>query len=542
MDKALNMGKSSATGSFYLLIGVVGSTVIMALGTFVLGWLLSRDELGLYGVALIPSSMINFFRDWGVNSAMIKQIAGLRAANKEAEIHDVIVSGVIFEIVSGAALSALCFAVADVLASFLQMPASSTLISIMSLSIFAGAILAAANAVFVGFERMKLSSFTSIFSAVTKTALGPLLVILNFGVLGAVIGSAVSVVAGAAAGIIIVYFVMFKPIQKSKVSMGEISRNLRSMLRYGIPLTISNTVVGVLPLIFAFVMAPIAKESLMGDYYAASYFTVLLTFFTIPISTALFPAFAKVNPKDEPELLKRVFSSSVKYTSVLVVPATMVIMALANPIVNTLWPQKFPYAPLFLALSVIINLYVVVGYISLGTFLTGVGETGFLMKQGGLSLLVSLPFVFFLIPFFGATNPSLAVVVAILGILLSALPSMVWGLYWVWKRFGVKADFLGSAKIFAASSIAAIATFLFLYIFPAAAWITLVSGFAVFMLIYLAGAPLIGAVSQTDVDNLRAMFSNLGLVSKLLEIPLKFVEIPLQLRRRQGLNKKKQIL
>jgi hypothetical protein len=30
MDKALQMGKSSTAGSFYLLIGVVASTVIMA--------------------------------------------------------------------------------------------------------------------------------------------------------------------------------------------------------------------------------------------------------------------------------------------------------------------------------------------------------------------------------------------------------------------------------------------------------------------------------------------------------------------------------
>ena len=100
MDKALEMGKSSATGSFHLLIGVAGSTVIMAIGTLILAGLLPVNEVGLYGMALIPSTIINFFRDWGVNSALTQKIAGLRAAGRDSEIHDVMLSGIIFEIIT----------------------------------------------------------------------------------------------------------------------------------------------------------------------------------------------------------------------------------------------------------------------------------------------------------------------------------------------------------------------------------------------------------------------------------------------------------
>ena len=65
MEKAFEMGKSSARGSFHLLIGVVTSTVIMAVGGIVLTRLMSPAEYGLYGVALIPSHMMMLFRDWG---------------------------------------------------------------------------------------------------------------------------------------------------------------------------------------------------------------------------------------------------------------------------------------------------------------------------------------------------------------------------------------------------------------------------------------------------------------------------------------------
>ena len=45
MDKAFEMGKSSATGSFYLLIGVALSTIIMAVGTLVIASMLHPDQV-----------------------------------------------------------------------------------------------------------------------------------------------------------------------------------------------------------------------------------------------------------------------------------------------------------------------------------------------------------------------------------------------------------------------------------------------------------------------------------------------------------------
>jgi O-antigen/teichoic acid export membrane protein len=544
MDKALQMGKSSTTGSFFLLIGVVASTVIMALGTLVLAGILSDAELGLYGIVLIPSTMIAFFRDLGVNSAMTQQIASLRGANKKAEIHDVIVSGVIFEIISGALLSLVCFAVAQPLALILNRPEATPLISLMSLSIFASAILSASASIFIGFEKMKLNSFTQIFQALIKTALGPLLVFVGFSVLGAVIGSVVSIIAGASVGILIVFLVLFRPLRKLKTDKCDIKRTLTPMLKYGIPLTLSNIVVGVLPQVFAFLMALYAGNGMMGNYYAATYFSVIVTFISFPISTALFPAFAKLNPEKEPELVKTVFASSVKYTAILLVPTTMLLMTLSTPLVNTLFPKdgilqslfivnaapKFPYAPIFLIISSIVNLFVLFGNVSLATFQTGIGKTKQIMKQSMLSFAISLPFAYFIISYFGSiavSDPQIAQMYAVIGgilaILVSSTPGMVWGLIWLWKNYRVKVDYKASAKIFAASSIASIVTYLFLTMFNAAYWILLAVGAGVFLVVYLVSAPLLGAVNRVDIDNLKTMTSGLGFISRILDFPLQLM-------------------
>ncbi|MCW4003195.1 MAG: oligosaccharide flippase family protein [Candidatus Bathyarchaeota archaeon] len=548
MDKALEMGKSSATGSFHLLIGVAGSTVIMAIGTLILAGLLQVDELGLYGMALIPASIINFFRDWGVNSALTQQIAGLRAAGKDSQIHDVILSGVVFEVISGAVLSLVCFAVAQPLALILSAEKAGELsvyISILSLSIFAGALLAAAGGIFVGFERMKFNSFTQIFQAIVKTALGPLLIVLGFGVFGAVYATVGSALAGAAIAMLIVYFSFFRPLRKCKVGECDIKQTLKPMLKFGLPLTVSTIVVGVLPQVFAFSMAAYAGEWMMGNYYAASYFSVLLTFVSFPVATALFPVFSKINPEKEPDLVKTVFASSVKYTAVLLVPATMILVSLSTPLVNTLFPKegilqslfvvnaepKFPFAPTFLVLSSLVNLLVLVGNISLGTFQTGIGKTNQVMKQSLLSLVVGLPLAYLMVAYFyslGGGNLQASAYFAVIGgqigSIIATTPNVAWGLIWIWRHYHVKADFNISAKIFAASALASAATFLFISFFNAIPWsVMLVAGFVVFLLVYLASAPLLGAINQTDIENFRAMFSGLGIISKILSLPLLFM-------------------
>jgi stage V sporulation protein B len=541
MDKALEMGKSSAKGSFHLLIGVAGSTIIMAIGTLIITGLLPVADVGLYGMALIPSSIISFFRDWGVNSAITQQIASLRAAGQESKIHDVIVSGIIFEIISGAILSVICFALAWPLATILSpanAPRLSVYISIMSLSIFAGAILAAAGGIFIGFERMKLNSLTSILEAVVKTAFGPLLIIIGFGVLGAVYATLASFLLGAVIASLIVYFSLFRHLHKSEGGKCNVKKTLRPMLQYGLPLTVSNIVIGILPQVFAFTMVVYAGEWMMGNYYAAVYFSVLLTFVSLPIATALFPVFSKLNPEKEPDLVKTTFASSVKYTSLLLVPATMILMTLATPLINTLFPSegiisslfvvnaapKFPYAPLFLALSCLINLFVLLGNISLGTFQIGVGKTSQVMKQSILSLAVGLPLAYFSIEYLASIGgPSYAVIGGIIGSLIATSPNVAWGLIWIWRNYHVKADFKNSAKILAASVLASGAAYLFITFFSLPYWMLLFGGVAVFLVVYLVMAPLLGAINRMDIDNFRVMFSGLGIVSKVLNFPLLFM-------------------
>jgi len=518
MEKALKMGKVSAAGSFQLFVGVATSTITMAVGTIILTRLLSRAEYGLYSVALIPSLMINLFRDWGVNFAITRYVAHYRTEKKEKDIRDIIAAGLIFEISTGLALSILSVFIAGFIASTIfHRPESAPLISIVSITIFSGSLLTAAQSSFVGFERMEFNSLTLICQAVIKSVLAPLLVLLGFGALGAVLGYTLSFLVAGTVGSTILYLLLFRNLKGTKTNRSETSKTLKNMLHYGVPLSISSILGGFLVQFYGFMMAFYCSDIMIGEYRVATNFAVILTFFTFPISTVLFPAFAKLDSQNEPQLLKMVFTSSVKYTAMLLVPATAAIMVLSKPMINTLFGEKWVYAPFFLILYVIGNLFSGFGNLSMGSLLTGLGETKTLMKLSLLTLLIGLPLAFLLIP-------SLGIVGIILGNFFAGIPSMFLGLHWIWKRYKVTADWGSSTRIFVASAITAAITYLSLNFLSTFEWLRLITGGIIFLIVYVIVAPSIGAIVQDDINNLRAMLSGLGFISTIVNLPLGVAE------------------
>jgi O-antigen/teichoic acid export membrane protein len=94
-----------------------------------------------------------------------------------------------------------------------------------------------------------------------------------------------------------------------------------------------------------------AGSEMMGNYFSAAYFSVLLTFISLPISTALFPTFSKLNAEREPRLVQMVFASSVKYTSILLVTATIALIALSTPLIGNLFLKTAFSSPFLLQQS-----------------------------------------------------------------------------------------------------------------------------------------------------------------------------------------------
>ena len=526
LDKATGMAKSSAKGGFKLFIGVSVSSIVTAVGLIlVLRLLANPDEYGIIITALIFPAILGLFKDWGTNSAMIKYLAQYRSENKPQSVKNVMVTGLLFELVTGVLLTLLCFLLADFLAtSVFQLPEAKVLIEVASLTILADSFLKVSQSTFIGLERLEFHSLTLILNAGIRCFLAPLLVFLGYSVLGAIQGQIVAQLTAGIIGIIIFYVAFFRNPKKKSLHKLDITGTLKTLLRYGLPLAVSGIIGGFLPQFYntlltqSFTIANSTNyTTALGNFQAAVNFTVIITFFTVPIATVLFPAFSKLKAEEEKKTLRVVFQSSVKYGALLTLPVTLMIMVLSEPLVFAIVGTEYTEAPFFLTLYSIIYLYAGLGNLSLGNFLNGQGKTQITMKLALLTLGLGLLLGWILIPQFG-------VVGLIVANSIAGFPSLFTGLWWIRKHFGATIDLVSSAKIFLASGIAAVVTSLLLSQLNYNYWIELVTGGVFFLVVYLVIAPLIRAVDKKDVRHLREMLSGLGPFSYVFNIPLKIME------------------
>ena len=517
MDKALKMGRDSTAGSFHLFIGKLVSTAILAIEAVILGVFIRDADYGLYVVALIPVATFSLFQDWGVDPAITRYCAQCGFENREANLRSTIIAGLTFKVAMGVILSIASLATANFVATTIfGRPESAFLISTATVTIFSTAILGTAQSVFIGFEQISLYNVTVICPAIVQSVVAASLVILGYGAAGALTGYALSIVVASILSIVLLYSSVLRnlPHEVNKASMLQ---TLKSLLHYGVPLAMATILAGILTQFYSFIMASCVDNAMIGNYRTATNFALVLAFFTFPISTVLFPAFSKVDPKRELSLLKTVFALSVKYTALLFVPVTLAVMVLSGPMMGALFGDKWSYSPFLLSLIGGVNLIVLLGDLSINSFFSAMGETRLQMKLYLLTFLIGVPLGFLLVPKLGITG-------VIIGPFVAGIPKLFIGLYLSWKRYDVKIDFQASAKIFTASAIAAGIALLALSVMNTTSWLKLFIGGTLFLLVYLISAPLTGAVNQTDVDNLRAMFSGLGFISKLLEVPLKILE------------------
>lgn len=526
MEKAISIGKTTATGSIQLFVGRIASTLVLAIGSIIVGLYISEGEYGLYTIALVPAATLLLFQDWGIGSALIRYCANYRASKMQGELRGLIASGLSFAILTGLTLTLLLVVISNFVAvTVYSKPESAFLILLSSITIFSTALYSCAISIITGFERMGLSSVASIVSAVVQGSISPLLVYLGFGAFGAVVGYTSASVASAVTGVVLLYFAIYRNLPVQKINKNQIFRALRPLLRYGIPISIASIIGGISTQIYYFIMASFTDVAIIGNYSIAINFTVILTFIIYPLQTVLFPAFSKLDSVKDKQLLKTVYTSSIKYSSLFLTPVTMAIMVLSTPLISTIYADKWLSAPLFLTLYVSGNLVVLLGNLSYGRLLYAMGETGVLMKLSVLTLCVGVPLAFLLIPSFG-------IVGLIICSIIASVSSLLVGLYWTWKHYETKPDLQNSARIFIASVIAAVITFVLLSLLNAAPWIMLACGVFVFVMIYLISLPLVGAVNLVDIANLRLMFSEIRVVSKFLEIVLRILEIPLKAKKK----------
>jgi O-antigen/teichoic acid export membrane protein len=468
------LGRSARSG-IILIVGEFISTIISALGIIIIARILGSTSYGVVSIAILPSQIAILFVDFGINQALIQNIAMLRHLGRKGEIRTYIEVSLFFKLFISLVLAFMVYIFADFFATKIYHQAElASLIKVTSLGIIGQAMFSTAVSVFVGYEKMLFRSYIYILFSLLKSLIGPLLVYFGYGPMGAILGRIGPVFIVGVIGLVQILIFLNRIEPDEKITHIQA---LRSLLIYGMPLFISLLLMNGRSRILDSILPLYVSNEIMGNFMATLNFSVLVSFVSVPLSTSLFPLFSKFDYRKDKEL-ERIFRNAIKYSALLVYPLITNVILLAPHIVNILFSSSYRFTPYFIQLFMLTNFLIGFGTSGIGNLLNSQKETKITMNIKLIQFVFGVSIGVFLIQQMGAQGLFIAK-------FLTPIPGILYGLSWIKNNFGFRIDWKASAKLLLICSFSFIISYIILTLIEVNNWIELLLGTSLVFMTYI---------------------------------------------------------
>jgi O-antigen/teichoic acid export membrane protein len=547
-DDLTIVAQKAARGGLFLFVGNGSSQVIQAVGILIVARLLTPSNYGLYTLALAIPILLASFSDIGMNFALVRLPAKLRAQGDYAGANRLIRLGFLIKLGISILAFLICyFGSSSIATTLLNRPELAPLLRLASPMIVFQAIFDATNNSFIGQDLMQYAASVQITQAILKGSLGPLLVLTGLGIGGALLGYVLSLTVAGLAGalmllakrtrvmvkVVIPTDAMFMPGHCRRSNRapylgqdeGSRLKGLRALLSYGLPLYVAAILTIFLSQYQNIVLAHFSSDIEIGNFSATGNFAQFMMILVYPITTAIFPMFSKMDTRNQRSDLARGFVLAVKYTSLLMIPASLAVMIFSRDLIYLTYGSGYTLASQYLVLFSALYLLTAISYLVLGSFLNGVAETRTVFEISVLTLALYLPLGPALTWLWGPYG-------LLVGYFLANAISTVYGIRVTSAKFNARPDLKSSGRILIAALGAAIPTVGLIQLDPARVGVVnLIVGGLFYLLVYLTLAPILRAVDNQDILNVRTLLGETPLVSKLLDPVLRYESRLLTLTR-----------
>jgi O-antigen/teichoic acid export membrane protein len=283
------------------------------------------------------------------------------------------------------------------------------------------------------------------------------------------------------------------------------AEDTRVLLRYGSPLYLSTVLIGVVPLVQSIILAFFASDADVGNFKAATNFAALMTVLSIPIQTAMLPAFSKLGAGANGKI-GNFFRMANKYTAVLVVPVTLLLVVFSGPIVSIVYGVTYESAAPFLSAYCLVYFLVGFGFLTLTSFYNGLGETKVTLRISLITFVILVVLSPFLTSAYGVLGLIAAYLIANGG-------GQIYSSFYARRRFKITFDTPSLLKIFVVSGLSMVAPALILFYSGLSAVLCLVIGAVLFLFTYLTLMPLVRIVTPLELKQTSMVVKKTALLS-----------------------------
>jgi len=519
-DRLVELAEDSARGGFSLFLGSASSTVILAVGSILVARLLNPGGYGVYSLALVAPSLLGSIIGLGVDYAVIRFPAKFKAENRHRGILEVLNTALTFRLIIGVAASLFCFMLSDFFAAYLlNRSEMGFYVRLASILVLSQTLFSLIYNAFIGLDRAERSALINALMSIVKASTSPVLIILGLGIAGAVMGHILGYIVAAVTGAFLLYLGPYRSIKSSAKELKEdgygFLGNLRHMIGYSFPIYLSSILLLVASQYQLIVLAYYASNLEIGSFQAAVNLSTLLVVMVTPITTALFPAFSKLNPESENQELKRFLNLSVKYSSLLIVPTAVAVMVLSGEFVHVVYGAEYQLASAYLPTYISIFLLTGLGYRIIESFFNGVGQTKLTLKIYLASLAVFIPLAPLLTALYGVQG-------MIVALIASNLTLTVYGLALAQKKFSVNLGLQGQLRIYLSSALSALPTLTFLRLSPFASLPNLLAGATLYLITYITLTPILKVIDEQDLQNLKRIFIKVKVLKPIINLIISY--------------------
>jgi O-antigen/teichoic acid export membrane protein len=229
----------------------------------------------------------------------------------------------------------------------------------------------------------------------------------------------------------------------------------------------------------------------------ASSILFYMTSFTLP----LIPAVSEAYAKRDKYLMEDYIKIAVKYPILIGVPLTLIVMALAQPLVVGIYGHAFEEAVLPLQILIVGTFMLMFAY-NLASVLIGIGKSklsGLLMSTAAIQYILSL-FIFV---------PQLGFVGAALSLTMTGITLMFLVPHYLKKELGVSI-YRGLSSVLLAAVIMAFV----LVITPSTHMIYILTGIVASVAAFLVSLYLLGYITREDLSMMKAAGGSFGKLVK----------------------------
>jgi len=495
------------------------SLIASAASVFVITRILGPEKYGLYSISTVIPSLLLTFIDLGIGDGVIKYAASLRVKKEEARIASLVVHGLAFKIVLGLIATLACFSFSEFFAEeILKRPEISPYVQIASTAILLQAIYTSANSVFVGIDKTEYYALLTDAQAITRALSSALLVILGLEIAGVLFGSIVGSLVASVMGIIILYKICRSLTGNLGPSNEHFSGNLKLLVKYGFPLYLSALLSGVVLQYQNIMLAIFTSNDDLGNFKAAMNFVVLANTLAISITTALFPAFAKLESKEMD--IQEFLAKTVKYTSMAILPVATLFILYAKEIVQLVYGEGYESAEVFLCMYAMQFYLVGSGQLVLRSLFNGFGETK-------VNLKVTLVYSAIMFPLTPILTGYLGVKGMIITILLASTISAAYALRAGKSKFKIKLDARAVTRVYLVSLVSSVPILAFQRIPLTSSPVRLLLGIAMYLSVYLLLMPMTKTITRPEMEQIRTIVEKTKPLKYIAQPFFRFVEIVL---------------